>query len=122
MPATVRGDVQIGFVEAQGLDEVGIVGEDRADLARNLPVNVEARLDEDQLGAFPFGGNRRHRRSDAERARLVARGGHHSAMPATDSDRLPLQLRIIALFDRRVEGVHVDMDDLADRLVGVGHD
>jgi hypothetical protein len=43
-------------------------------------------------------------------------------MAATDSDRLPFQLRIIPLFDGRVEGVHVDMDDLADRLVGVGHD
>jgi hypothetical protein len=33
-------------------------------------------------------------------------------LPA-DRDRLPAKRRIVALFDRRVEGVHVDMDDLA---------
>ncbi len=31
-PAPVLGDVEIGFVERQRLDQVGIVGEDRADL------------------------------------------------------------------------------------------
>jgi len=34
---------------------------------------------------------------------------------------LPPKLGIIALLHRRVEGVHVDMDDLADGLVGLGH-
>jgi hypothetical protein len=42
-------------------------------------------------------------------------------MPTADRDRLTLERRIVALFDRRVEGIHVDMDDLADGLVGVGH-
>ena len=42
-------------------------------------------------------------------------------MPSADRDRLAPQLRIIALLDRRVKGIHVDMDDLADRLVGLGH-
>lgn len=30
-----------------------------------------------------------------------------------DGNRLAPQLRVIALFHRRIEGVHVDMDDLA---------
>ena len=30
-----------------------------------------------------------------------------------DGDRLAAQIRIIPLLDRRVEGVHVDVDDLA---------
>jgi hypothetical protein len=34
-------------------------------------------------------------------------------MADADRHRLALELRIIALLDRRVEGVHVDMDDLA---------
>jgi hypothetical protein len=43
-------------------------------------------------------------------------------MPAADRDRTPSKLRIVALLDRRVESVHVDMDDLANGTVGVGHD
>jgi hypothetical protein len=53
-------------------------------------------------------------------------------LPA-DRDRLSAEFRIIALLDRRVEGVHVDMDDLPHslpsrfralvrgRAYGVGH-
>jgi hypothetical protein len=33
----------------------------------------------------------------------------------TDRDRATPQLRIVALLDRRIERVHVDMDDLAQR-------
>jgi hypothetical protein len=33
-------------------------------------------------------------------------------MAAADGDRLASQAGIVALFDRRVESVHVDMDDL----------
>jgi hypothetical protein len=32
-----------------------------------------------------------------------------------DSDRAAPELRIVALLDRRIERVHVDMDDLAQR-------
>ena len=41
-------------------------------------------------------------------------------MPAADRHRLALQRRIVALLDRRVEGIHVDMDDLALER-GLGH-
>ncbi len=50
----------------------------------------------------------------AELACLVARGRDDAACPGSpDRDRLPPQLRIIALFDRCVERIHVDMDDFA---------
>jgi len=50
----------------------------------------------------------------AELARFVARGRDDAAFPrSADRDRLPAQLRIVALFDRCVERIHVDMDDLA---------
>jgi hypothetical protein len=32
-----------------------------------------------------------------------------------DRNRPPAKRRIVALFDRRIEGVHVDVDDLAHR-------
>ncbi len=47
-PAAVLGDVEIGFVEAQRFDQVGVIGEDRADLLADGAIDVEARLDEDQ--------------------------------------------------------------------------
>ena len=59
----------------------------------------------------------RHRREHAERARLVARGGHDAAAIrlAADGERSAAQRRIVALLDRRVERVHVDVKDPAHR-------
>ena len=52
---------------------------------------------------------------DAERARLVARGGDDAAAIrlAADRERLAAQRRVVALLDRRVERVHVDVEDAA---------
>ncbi len=49
-------------------------------------------------------------------ARFVARGGHDPALVriAADRDRPAAQRRVVALFDRRVERVHVDVDDAPD--------
>ena len=110
----ILGDVEIGLVEAQRLDQRRIVGEDRADLLRDGAIDLEARLDEDQVGAAPLGGDRGHGRAHAEVARLVARRRDDAAMAAADRERLAAQSRIVALLHGRIEGVHVDMDDLAD--------
>ena len=50
----------------------------------------------------------------AKLPRFVARSGDDAAFarPA-DGDGLAAQLGIVALFDRRVERVHIDMDDFA---------
>ena len=51
---------------------------------------------------------------DPEATRFVAGGGHHATFAGSaDGDRLAPQLRIVALLDRGIEGVHVDVDDLA---------
>jgi hypothetical protein len=42
-------------------------------------------------------------------------------MSAADRNRLAPKSRVVALLHRRVEGVHVDMDDLAKGTFGVGH-
>ena len=107
-------------------------GEDHANLARHLLVGVETRLHEDEVGTFPFGGDGRHRRPHAEFSRFIARRRDDTALArSANGDRLAAQLRIVALLDGGVEGVHVDVDDLAlpSRLdddaarspVGVGH-
>ena len=51
---------------------------------------------------------------DSESPRFVAGRCDHAAFArSSNRDRLPAQLRIVALFNRRVERVHVDMDALA---------
>jgi hypothetical protein len=51
----------------------------------------------------------------AERARFVACRRDDAAFArSADRHRLAAQLGIIALFHRRVERVHVDMDDFAE--------
>ena len=112
--AQVCGHVEIGFVERERLDQRRVVGEDGVDLARDGAVDVEPRRHEHQFRALPHGGGRRHGRAHAERARLVARRGHHAALGAVANRHRPAaQLRVVALLDRRIERVHVDVDDLA---------
>ena len=53
----------------------------------------------------------RHRRMDAVGARDVAGGRDHAALAAADDQRLVGERRIVALLDRGVEGVAVDMRD-----------
>ena len=113
-PAQVVGDVEIGLVERERFDVRGEAEEDRADLPRDLLVDIEARLAEHQSRAQPRRPHRRHRRAYPERARLVARGRDHPALGrAADRDRLAAQRWVVALLDAGVERVHVDMDDLA---------
>jgi hypothetical protein len=53
----------------------------------------------------------------AELPRFVACGCDDTSFArSADRDRLPAQLRIVTLFDRRVERIHVDMDDFAQPL------
>ncbi len=57
---------------------------------------------------------------NAKFARFI-RGRCHDAAFArpTDGDRFAPQFRIIALFNRRIKSVHVDMDHLS---AGIGRD
>ncbi|MDB5698694.1 MAG: hypothetical protein JWN69_1498, partial [Alphaproteobacteria bacterium] len=45
----------------------------------------------------------------------------HPAMTAADRDRFARERLIIARFDRRVEGINVHMDDLAERALVTLH-
>ena len=53
----------------------------------------------------------RHRRAHAEGARDVAGGRDHAALAAADDHRLVGERRVVALLDRGVEGVAIDMGD-----------
>jgi hypothetical protein len=112
----VLGHVEIGFVQRQRLNDEGVLGENLADLPADSLVDLETRLHEDQVWTLPFRSNRRHRRPHAELPGFVARSGDDSALlRAADRDGSAAQARIVPLLDRRVEGVHVDVDDLSLR-------
>ena len=87
--------------------------QDPPDLKGDLFVNVETWLHEQELGASPFRGDGGHGGMDLEAARLIARRSHDPALSrATNGHRLTSQVGIIALLDRRIERIHVDMNDL----------
>ena len=111
-PGRVR-HVEIGFVERQGLDQRRVVGQDGSDLQRDAFVDVEPRFDEDELGAAAYRCHRRHRRAHTVAPGLVTSGRNHPplARPA-DRHGFASQCRIVTLFDRCVERVHVHVDDL----------
>ena len=78
---------------------VALVGVETADEERGV------RAPRPRLGG-------RHRRADAELARLVRRRGDHAATAdAADDDRLAAQRRLVPLLDGGEEGVEVQMQD-----------
>ena len=116
-PFQILRHVEIGFVERQWLDDARIFSKDRADLQRDFFVDVKARLHKNQIRTFPAGGHGRHCRTHAEFSRFIARSRHDAALAlAADRDWLAAQFGAIALLDRGVEGVHVDMDDPAQTV------
>ena len=86
-------------------------------------VDLEARLHEDQIRTLPLRRHRRHGRPDAEFAGFIARGRHDAPFAGSaDGDRLATKIRVVPLLHGSVEGVHVDVDDLAVKhWAGRGH-
>src|SRR5438876_3221938 len=88
--------------------------EDFAHLTGDGSVAREIWGQEHSIKAETFRSNSRHRRTDSKLSCFVGSGADNGATtPPSDDDRLAAQLRIVALFDRRIKGVHVDMNDLA---------
>ena len=113
----VLGHVEVRLVERQRLDERRHRPEDREHLLRHRPVLREVRPDDDQVGTEAHGPRHRNGRAHAKRPRLVAGRRHDAARRGRPADRhgpAP-QFGPVALLDRRVERVHVDVDDAANR-------
>ena len=110
-------DVEKGFVQRQGFNAVGIVGEDLVHLPRGFAVNRHASRDQDQVRAALQRGCACHRRAHAEPACLVTGGGDDAAPvgAAADRDRFPAQRRVVADLHRGIEAVGVDMNDFSLR-------
>ena len=111
-PIEVFGDIEIRLIERQRLDNRGIFGKDLTDLKRDRPINLKPRLNEDQIRAPPLSRDRGHGRVHAELSRFIAsRSDDAACFRSTDRYWLSAQLRIVALLYRRVERVHIDVND-----------
>ena len=109
-----RRHVEKRLVHRELLDVGRDVAQDRHHAPAVLLVHAVPRRHVHAVRALPARDSRGHRRVHPEGARLVARRGHHAA-PAEPGDdhRLAAQRRIEELFDRREEGVEVDVEDHA---------
>ena len=111
------GDVEERLVDRDRLDRRGEPPQDRHDVTAGGLVAPAVDRQEDPVRTAPIRLAQRHRRMHAEDAGLVARRRHDPAgvlaAGATDDDRPATQLGTIALFDRREEGVQVDVQDCA---------
>ena len=79
-------DVEEGLVEGERLDERCVAAVDGEDRPGELPVALEARREEDALGAEPSGLHGGHRRADAEAPGLVAGGADHPSSRGSPHD------------------------------------
>ncbi len=106
------GDVEEGLVQGERLDERSEGLEDGEDLLAGGGVDVHARGHHYRRGSELEGLRHAHRAPYAEAADLVRRRQHHAApRVATDDDGLAAKLPPVALLDRGVERVHVDVQD-----------
>ena len=87
----------------------GVVDSNTSNTARDrLGVGRHPRLDDDDARAEAPRLASTHRRADAEGPRLVARRQHDTT---ADDDGAPAQAGVVALLDRRVEGVEIGVQD-----------
>ena len=106
------GEVGVRLVDPDLLHAVEPLADQLPDPLRRLPVGREVGRDDDRVRAQPARARGRHRRPDAERARLVAGGRDDRPRAGAGHDhRLADQLRAPQQLDRRVERVAVEVGD-----------
>ena len=97
-----------------GSDEVRVFRKDVAYLLRHLLVDLHPSRYENQFRAQLACTGRCHGRADAKLACLIACRRHNTPFFfASYGNRFATQLRVVALFNGGIEGVHVDVDDFA---------
>ena len=111
-----RSDIDEGFVEAERLDVGRVAAENLMNCPRNCGVRFEARRGHHRLRTKPHGLTHRHGAATAKLSCFVT-GGTNNASPLKTSDQhwLSAQRRIVALLDRCVERVHINMENDATR-------
>ena len=105
-------EVEKGLVDRQRLDEGRETHHPRPDFAPDPGIFGHVGRQDHCIRTQSPGSRHRHRRAHAKGSGDVTAGGDHAARPrAADDQRLVVEARIVALLDRGVEGVAVDMGD-----------
>ncbi len=116
-----RRDIQKCLIERQAFDNGREFPEDREYLPRHRLVMRHAGRDANQLRAASQSLGHGHCGVHTELPDFVTRGCDNAPIAAAaDDNRSTAQFRIITLLHRRIEGVHVDMQDRA-RFVSHRH-
>ena len=111
MPCTraVPDEIHERFVDRDRLDQRGEIEHQAADVARDLGIFRHVGRNDRRMRAQSARLEHRHRRAHAEGAGKIAGGGDHAAFSAADDQRLVGERGVVALFDRGVERIAIDM-------------
>lgn len=78
------------------------------------PVGIKPWGNKNQFGAFAPRNKGGHGRAHAKFAGFVTGGGYNATFLAMAyGNRSPFKGRVVALFDRRIKCIHVDVDNAA---------
>ena len=105
------GEIEKRLVDRQRLDQRRQRQHHLAHLAADARIFLHVRPHDAGVRTQPQRLEHRHRRAHAVGAGDVAGGGDDAAPAAADDHRLGGERRIVALFDRGVERVAIDMGD-----------
>ena len=114
LPDLVLRHIEERLIEGNRLDDIGIVVEDAVNGSRGFAVAIEVHRHEDELRAELACLRPRHRRAHPEAPSFVARSTDHSTrLHSAHGNRQPPKLGMVVLLYRGVEGIHIDVYDLA---------
>ncbi len=105
------GEIEKGFVDRERFNQRRHAVHQGADLAADADIFGHVGRHDHRVGAELAGGEHRHGGAHAGLAGDVAAGGDDAALAAPDDQRLVAQGRVVALFDRGVERVAIDVRD-----------
>ena len=118
----ISSHVQIGFINAHGLNQIGIAFKNFSDLETDSLVLLVVARDENCLRTTFIGLFGTHSRMDPIFSGFIIAGRYHSSSARqtrimSNDDRLSLQFRMVALFNGRKKGIHIHMNDLTARII-----
>lgn len=117
-PKLVGRNVEIRLVERQGLNQIRITAENCVDLAGYLSIVLQSGFNENQIRTKRFCFRTRHGASDAVSAGFVACGcDNPPPLGMADGNRTTAKSRIVALLNRGIKRIHVDVDDAAGKII-----
>ena len=106
-------EIKKSLVDRQRLDQRRELHHPRSNFAPDAGIFGHVGWEHDRVRAKRPGPRHRHRRAHPERPGDVAASRNDAARPRPADDQgLVIEARVVALFDRGVEGVAVDMGDV----------